>query len=227
MMTLSNSEQEWHSGEAIDSHVNQWTMPSLVSDGNQGAPLSSEQQRKAMEAMFESARQEGYQEGVSEGRQSASMEINAILDILQNCQSQFEKPLSHLDETVIKNIIELSTNIAEKIVRAEIANKPALMKVQMDDALSVLSDTTADVSIRMHPEDARALSRLIDAALAEGEAQSRKLGIIEDHSMKRGDCALNTSLSLVESTIREKLEQIGEQLAVLVEQVVCSETIDK
>lgn len=205
MMILSNT--------IADQSLDQWAMPSLVSVSEQEPEQSYEDRQKEIADAYESASRKGYEQGLLEGHQAAKDEINQAFDLLTTCQDQFEHALIHIDEGVLKSLIHLSTDLAERIVRAEIATEPSLMKTQIDASLAVLSDTSADVSVRMHPEDAQALSILM-----QQHAQSERLHIIEDATLKRGDCTLNTPVSFVESIIREKLEKMVAQLEAIFDQ---------
>jgi len=195
-----------------------WSVPSLTSENKEFALLNSTEQEAFLQTLFDSARdngyQQGYQRGASEGVQNAQANTGIALEALQSYKTQLENPLEQVDKTVVSTMAKLAVDLAEQIINSEIKQRPDLMAQQLDQALRSLSDSSVEVSARMHPQDAQYIATL----LVEDNPRYQQLNIIEDENLQRGDCCLNTSFSSVESRVKEKLEQMAEQLKVLIEE---------
>lgn len=192
---------------------NHWLPPSLGID----APLepavpSIEEQQASYEQLSASAREQGFQQGLAEGLDHAHAGVAHLVESLQEQQSQLSTPLQHIDQVILRQLVELATGLAEKIIKQQICHNPNVLLQRVEQSLKVLTDTSMDIQVRMHPDDVQCL-RCID------EEQISGLHLIEDISLERGDCCVETATNFVESRLREQISALTEELWRLIEQV--------
>lgn len=165
------------------------------------ASLESEKKRLLNEA---------YQEGRSKAqeemdyfRQQKSQEYLEAINELSTVKAQ-------LQEGNKKDLLHLSTKIAEQILNAELTQNPQIYINILDEALSHITDKDR-VIMRVNPEDALLL-RDKKELLSKHLSDIRHFIIQEDESISRGGCIIDTKLGYIDSSISSKLEMIENAL---------------
>ena len=180
-----------------------WETP-VVCDDN--AIKAAQLDPKELAELEKQARKNGFVTGHWEGLQAGRDEIENQLNQLRKMLTAMTKPFQLIDKKVEEELVLLAATIAEKIVQQELTISPALINVAVQEAVSALSATARHINLHLHPDDAALLhSRQAD------DAAPVDWQIVEDSSLGRGECLIDSSDEYVDATIRSRIDAILEQ----------------
>lgn len=154
--------------------------------------------------------QDGYQSGIEEGKK----------DAIDNFKAEFEK-LGELHNDLIdlkyetykkneNNIVELAMTIAEKIIKRDLKGDKDLVRRNLEEALKKVPISKKLVII-VNWEDLEYIKSIKDDLLSEIHGVER-IEIIEDKSLERGGCILETSIGTIDASISSQLDTIFERI---------------
>ncbi len=164
-------------------------------------------QKDAYDEAFASGHKEGLEKGYRDGDRQAQARLNAQIEMFQNLMTQLAAPLQKLDDDVENNIIALTIQIARHLVRREMKAEPGEIVAVVREALGVLPVSAPRPRIYLHPEDAEVVR--IALSIADDENGWR---IVEDLSITRGDCRVETESSLIDASVDARLSAISVKL---------------
>lgn len=168
-------------------------------------------QKQAYSEGFALGKQEGYQAGFVEGSKKGYDEnvhliearTNQLIAILES----FATPFKHLDDSIEKALADLSVKIARQILHREIELDSGQIIAAVKAAINALPIASQNVKLYLNPEDAD----LVRFNLGLGETQSA-WEIVEDASITRGGCKVDTEISHVDATIENRLNAVLESM---------------
>jgi len=171
-----------------------------------------EQQLAEAQAATSAAEQAAYERGHAEGRASAEQDVNTRIEAeLAPMRQQLADTLeevsglrAQLFRQHEREIIELAVAIARKIVQREVTVDREIVLAIAKVALARLSDHTA-ATIHVHPFDYQYLINNKGAFLT---AKQGTVDIIEDRSITRGGCLIETDVGQVDARIEEQFREI-------------------
>jgi len=170
--------------------------------------------REAREAMVkgaaDAARSEGFQQGEREGRRAGRAEVeaemNAALTLERNriaeAVTQFRRMRERYFVDVEQVVVKLALAIAARVLHREAEIDPLLLAGVVKVALGKMADRSG-VILRVAGGDTAGWERAFLAA----EAADRPR-VIEDTSLDRGACVLETKMGTVELGVKVQLEEI-------------------
>lgn len=168
-------------------------------------------QKQAYAEGFALGKQEGYQAGFVEGSKKGYDEnvhlIEARTDQLIAILESFTTPFKHLDDSVEQALADLSVKIARQILHREIELDSGQVIAAVKAAINALPIASQNLKLYLNPEDAD----LVRFNLGLGESQSA-WEIIEDPSITRGGCKVDTEISHVDATIENRLNAVLESM---------------
>lgn len=141
--------------------------------------------------------QRGYAEGLAGGRDEVLLRIQALDQIL----GFLSHPLEQLDAAVEEELSWLATQIARRLIRRELHISPGEIVPVVREAVGLLPVASPGVQVRLHPEDAR----LIREVLTLGREDEPVWRIVEDQTLSRGGCIVNSELSRIDATLEKRL----------------------
>ncbi len=144
---------------------------------------------------------EGYQRGYAEGLAAGRDEVALRVQNLDQLLSYLHRPLDQLDVTIEEELTWLATEIARQLVRRELRTSPGEIVAVVREAVALLPAGSSGAQVRLHPDDAR----LIREVLSLGQGDEPIWRIIEDQTLSRGGCVVNTDLSRIDATIEKRL----------------------
>jgi len=148
---------------------------------------------------YQHGKREGLEKGLSEGRAMINERLATLDTVIQALQS----PLQNLDDLVENDLVELVFSIARQLIRREINTQPDQIIAVIRDSLGVLPTGARDIRVFLHPEDAKLARELM--SLSE---QEQVWKIIEDPSLTRGGCRVQTEHSRVDATVESRLNEV-------------------
>ena len=180
-----------------------WETPN-VSDDN--AAKATQFGPKELAELEKQTRKNGFVKGHWEGLQAGRDEMENHINQLKKTLKAMAKPFQLTETKVEEELVLLAATIAEKIVQRELTIDPALISVAVQEAMSVLSATARHINLHLHPDDAALLHSHQADDLAPVDWQ-----IVEDASLNRGECLIDSSDEYVDATIRARIDALLEQ----------------
>ncbi|MCI7613629.1 MAG: flagellar assembly protein FliH [Selenomonadaceae bacterium] len=170
--------------------------------------------RNRAEQIHEEARQQGYEQGVDEGRKSGADAIRQEQhQILVDANAAAERTIAEARESCKDYVIGAENIIAEMVLR--IANKvlpqhfidvPQLILPLVREALQKVKDQP-HVEVRVAPD----AYELVMMAQSEFQSQlegSATLSVKSDESMQPGDCLLESPNGVVDAGLATQLKLV-------------------
>ncbi len=145
----------------------------------------------------------GYREGLTKGENEVKLQVQRVVKILNT----LSEPLQELDDTVEQELVTLSLTIAKQIIRRELKVDPSHVVGIVKAALACLPLAARTVHIRLHPNDAELVSKIIST---DGKQNSWQ--IVDDPGLNCGDCRITTETSQIDATLDKRLATIASQL---------------
>ncbi|WP_455380077.1 FliH/SctL family protein [Acidihalobacter prosperus] len=161
-------------------------------------PLTAEQ----LEAIQESARREGFQEGREAGIAAGSEEVRSKAQEWSALLESMRSPYDQLDQRVIDELLMLVTAVSRQIVQRELQMAPDEIIRVIKEARSVLPSQDADIQIELHPQDAD----LVREWLSDNAGQS-PWHLIENPALTRGGCHVKTDVNQVDATVEQRMNR--------------------
>lgn len=162
--------------------------------------------RKAVEEGREEGRAAGREEGLAEIREEFAETLVSLQQLHQDYQARMQEMYRALDEVVV----QLSLNLAEKIIGCKLELEPELLVEQIEQVLRKLTRVT-ELVIRVNPEDYQYInprSRKF-APYIQGEGGVR---VIKDGQVKRGGFVLETPDGGIDGRLETRLEVLEKRV---------------
>ncbi len=157
---------------------------------------------------YEAGLTKGMEEGLKEGRQSIDEEQHRMLRSCKHLYESILRKRQQLVDEASEEMLELSYEIAEKILCIEIERNDKLIIEVFRQAVGALM-SKQKISVRLNPVDAEQLQNakepLVDELGIEG------LSIIADEKLDRMSCVVKTPNETVDASINTQLEEIKTQ----------------
>ena len=159
--------------------------------------------REEADAIRESAAQEGYQEGLSHAE--------ADIEAFRNSLSAFLGAKQEVFEQIAPEILNISVEIAKKIIKKELAQTPDVILESVTAILKGLSREETTIMLRANPSQVDMLKNDVPE-IAKQFGLEAKVMVIPDESVMEGGCIVTTTNGVVDATIETQLAIISEAL---------------
>lgn len=159
--------------------------------------------REEAQSIKEAAAKEGYQEGLEQAKDDIAEVRNAITSFLGAKQAVFD--------AISSDILEISVEIAQKIIKKELQQDPNAI---LDNILAVLKGLSKDetkITLRVNPAQVSLLKSEIPNILSEAGLDAKIL-IVPDETIMEGGCVVTTNNGVIDATIETQLAVISEAL---------------
>ena len=160
--------------------------------------------REEAESIRDTAQKEGYQAGLEQ----AQTDINEMKEAL----SQFVNAKQEVFDTIAPQLLELSVDIAKKIINKEIEQSPQVLFNTIVDVLkNSLSKEETKVTLRVNPAEVhevkQAIPELIDLAGID-----TKVVVLSDDEVTEGGCQVTTTNGIVDATLESRIGVVTQAL---------------
>jgi flagellar assembly protein FliH len=177
-----------------------WQVPEVRSAAEAGRrPMTA----RELEEIHNQARREGFEEGLSQGRDAARKEFMQRLQLLDTAMQKLARPFEEMDESVEQQLAQLAMLVARQLVRRELKADPGQVVAVVREALAALPVGARDVRLALNPEDAAMIRELL--SLQEGDHAIR---VVEDPVQSRGGCRVLTETSQIDATVESRLSAV-------------------
>lgn len=214
----------WRGDASRDARTAVYTvdLPDLERRGAFGAPRATAN-RPAMLGVaerIEAARAEGHRQGYEEGHQAATAALGARVEAERQSRSAtLERALTAALDAIASQrsdavavaeaeVVALAIELAEALLRRELALSPALGADALRRALDLLP-AGEDLVVRLHPSDAEHPGEL-QALLPE-----RRVQVVPDPAVEPGGCLVDAGPCHIDAQIAPALDRARQVLAEL------------
>jgi flagellar assembly protein FliH len=154
---------------------------------------------------------EAYQKAFEAGQQSGLQMAEKKIEVIVKRFSRSLENLAVLREEIIKqterDLVELSIEIAKKLVHREIRIDEKIIATLVRVALDRLAVKSA-ITVRVNSQDYEVLENELKEILGEDGYVELKI----DESLKRGDCLVESDYGSIDARISEQFKEIEEGL---------------
>ena len=159
--------------------------------------------REEADAIRESAMKEGYQAGLEQAQ--------ADIDEFKNSLGQFMNAKQEVFEYIAPDILEISVDIAKKIIKKEVETDPQVLINTIVDVLKTVSKNEPKINIRVKPQQVAFIKDSIPDITYQYGIDA-KINIISDPSIEEGGCVFQTNNGIVDASVDTQLEIIKKAL---------------
>ena len=157
---------------------------------------------------YEAGLTKGMEEGLKEGRQSIDEEQHRMLRSCKHLYESILRKRQQLVDEASQEMLELSYEIAEKILCIEIErNDSAIIEVFRQAVGALMSKHK--ISVKLNPVDAEKLMEAKDPLIEELGLDG--LSIISDEKLERMSCVVKTPNETVDASMDTQLREIRAQ----------------
>lgn len=200
--------------------MERWQCPSVnaasVKEGSGLGLLTAEKiekfQRQAFKQAYDEGYKKGFKAGVDDGNKSMQPKMDAVIGVLNN----LSRPMDSLNIEVEQQLVQLAVLLTKQLVRREIKQDPGQIVAVVRDAVSLLPISSNHLQIRVHPQD-----HLVLLDVFKSLTEADQWQFVEDITLQRGDCIVNTEFSSIDATVETRLT------AMLIEMLGSERTSDK
>ena len=151
----------------------------------------------------ENIKQSAYEEGYRIGLNKAAEDVAR----LQTELSHFMNAKRDVFEYIAPDILEISVDIAKKIIKKELALDPQIIINTIIDVLKTVSKSEPKIILRINPQTVQFVKDTIPDITYQYGIES-KINIISDPSVDEGGCVLQTNNGIVDASVDTQLEII-------------------
>lgn len=159
--------------------------------------------REEADAIRESAVKEGYQAGMEQ----ASEELQQIRETF----AAFMNAKQEVYEQIAPDILEISVDIAQKIIKKEVSEDPQVLVNNIVDVLKSLSKDENKIALRVNPVQVDVVKQQVPEILTIAGLDA-KVSVLADEEVSEGGCLVTTSNGVVDATVETQLSVICEAL---------------
>ena len=159
--------------------------------------------REEAQNIKEAAAKEGYQEGL--------MQAKADLQDVKNAIASFAGAKQEVFEYIAPDILEISVEIAQKIIKKELQQDPTIILDNIMEILKGLSKEETKITLRVNPAQVSLLKSEIPNVMGTVGLDAKVL-IVPDDAIMEGGCMVTTTNGVIDATIETQLAVISEAL---------------
>ncbi len=159
--------------------------------------------REEAQNIKEAAAKEGYQDGLNQAKADLEDVKNAITSFLSAKQEVFEY--------IAPDILEISVDIAKKIIKKELQQDPTIILNNIIEILKGLSKEETKITLRVNPSQVSLLKAEMPDAVKNVGLDAKVL-IVPDETIMEGGCMVTTTNGVIDATIETQLAVISEAL---------------
>lgn len=156
--------------------------------------------RQAYEEGFTQGKENGHKEGLAIEQEKAS-QLDHVIQALKSKSEQF-------DELITQQLVEMTISIARHVIRRELSTNPEEIVAVIREAMALMPDSVANLTIKLHPEDAALVRDIYDL---NGES-TMSWKIFEDPGIQRGGCILTSDTAEINAELDKRIQMIVTQL---------------
>ena len=151
----------------------------------------------------EAAAKEGYRAGLEEARTDIANLREAIADFVSAKKEVFEY--------IAPDILEISVDIARKIIKKELEQSPEAIIGMILEVMDNLSKDETKITIKINPMQADLVREELPKVLSQKGTEAR-INVLSDDSVETGGCIFQTSNGIIDAGLKTQIEILKEAL---------------
>ena len=159
--------------------------------------------REEANSIREAASKEGYQAGIDLAGEDIAL--------LKENLSVFFGAKQEVYEAIAPDILEISLDIAKKIIKKEVQDTPEVLTNNVQEILKTYSKGEGSVTIKVNPSQVDLLKQNIPDILNTIGSDSN-VKVVADETIMEGGCLVTTENGVIDATIETQLSIISEAL---------------
>lgn len=159
--------------------------------------------REEADSIREASAKEGYEAGILQARED--------IEALRESISVFMNAKQEVFEYIAPDILEISIDIAQKIIKKEITQDPQMILDKITEILKTLSKEETKINLKVNPSQVSILKQSIPDILSDAGLDARII-IVPDETVTEGGCVVTTANGIIDATIESQILIIKEAL---------------
>lgn len=155
----------------------------------------------------EQARQEGHAAGREEGRAEGRREAAAEAARLRALADSFSAALSQADDSVSRQILDLSLDLARAMLKSAFAVRPEVLLPLVREAVQHLPAMQQPALVCLHPDDVALVRQHMGDELTRSGWQ-----LTSDPLLERGGCRVETPAGQIDATLPTRWQRLAAAL---------------
>ena len=164
--------------------------------------LISRAQEEA-DTIKETAAKEGYRAGLEQ----AESDINALRAKI----ADFISAKKEVFEYIAPDILEISVDIARKIIKKEVEQNPQVILDSIVEVMRTISKEESRITVKVNPLQADLVKTELPEYISSMGVEA-KITVLPDDTIEEGGCILNTNNGIVDASLDTQLDIIKEAL---------------
>ena len=182
------------------------------------AEAQIEEMRQAAIAEIEQAKSAGYEEGKAQGyedgKASAEREVAVAWQELQDARNNLELEREQMIAELEPQFVHALTSIYEKVFEVDLRDERNLVINLLRSALTKI-ESTKNYMIHVSREDYKFVLENRDILVTMSMPADVNIDIVEDVTMKSGDCMIETPGGIFDCGLGTQLETLKKKLELL------------
>ncbi len=159
--------------------------------------------REEADSIREAASKEGYQQGLTQAVEDIAQVREALNAFIGAPQEVFDY--------IAPEILEISVDIAQKIIKKEVSQNPEIVLEKITEILKTLPKEEPKVTIRVNPMQVSIAKQSIPEIL-EAAGLDTKIVVLQDETVSEGGCIVTTNNGVIDATIESQIAIVKEAL---------------
>lgn len=192
--------------------MNNWEFPEIGHCASERKTFNSEEVSELIDQVKKASYEEGYTQGLLASQNESLLnfqqqwdtrinELKAIIQCLHD-------PLLVIDSAIEQSIVEIITQICNKLVRREMTINPELILSIIKEAFVLMPNQLENITVELNAQDFDCLKALLTNTENSCLISNFKI----DTQLARGDCRVMTQTTHIDATIESRLKTLIEQV---------------
>ena len=190
---------------ASAARIERWQLPQ-VTGPVVGLGAAQRPQVSELHKALQQAETRGYEAGLARGDGAVQARLAALDERARRLDAvlaALAEPLAQLDAEVESELVRLALAVGKQLARRELHQEPEQVIAIVRESLAQLPASARDVRVLLHPEDAAAVREHLKPAAGE-----RHWAIVEDATLARGGCLVQSESSRVDALFESRVAAI-------------------
>lgn len=180
-----------------------WQTPPLVQESSLSETPLSEARQLELDTLRRQAHEEGLEAGRAEALATHQASMQEKMDQFGQLLTAITRPYEELTQLVTEDLARLAGKIAQQLVRRELKTSPDAIMGVVREAIDCLPQERDGIKVYVNDKDAELLREMSQLA-----AQDRNWDILNDPTIKRGDCLVTMGTALVDACLEARVNTI-------------------
>ncbi len=159
--------------------------------------------RDDLKGLFDEAEKEGYAMGLKKAQQQIEDQRKRDAVAVRHLLEGLTQPFDDINNQLLDELTRLALTAGALLARRELTSAPEALTEVIAQAVKNLPKPEQNAELSLHPDDAHLITQQL-------KIEQAQLTIVEDSSLKRGDCVLKAGASVIDGRLNVQLERLLE-----------------